>query len=370
MSQFNSYLRLLGFIFLFFVSSSYAEPMPYNNVIFFGDSLSDNGNLYSFDYGYLPKSPPYYQGRFSNGNVWSETVMQHLYNKSYISSTNYAIGGETAIFHNPVNGYLPYSLTASLNSYLLHSIFRDRSTTLYVIWIGSNDYLPGTTNVEQLTNDVIGNIKNTIESLIYHGGKNFLVINLPDFGKTPYGIESNMVDVLHQIATVHNNKLSTLVTDIQNGYKEVNIHLLDINTMFTDLIAHPDVYNKKYNVNITNTTTACWQGGYSARRNIAKQLNDQVIAQEFEQQMKLKLKNVGPATKRLDPQEFAQFISASPALREAHEVSDRAANGEEPCNNPDNYVFWDHVHPTAVVHMMLSQYADDFLTANYLLASR
>lgn len=35
----------------------------------FGDSLSDNGNLYAFSGGAFPPSPPYYAGRVSNGQV-------------------------------------------------------------------------------------------------------------------------------------------------------------------------------------------------------------------------------------------------------------------------------------------------------------
>ena len=39
-----------------------------------GDSLSDPGNLYAATGGAQPQSPPYYEGRFSNGPVWAETV--------------------------------------------------------------------------------------------------------------------------------------------------------------------------------------------------------------------------------------------------------------------------------------------------------
>ncbi|MDY6992457.1 MAG: SGNH/GDSL hydrolase family protein, partial [Pseudomonadota bacterium] len=36
----------------------------------FGDSLSDKGNL--FELTGLPPDPPYFNGRFSNGLLWSE----------------------------------------------------------------------------------------------------------------------------------------------------------------------------------------------------------------------------------------------------------------------------------------------------------
>jgi phospholipase/lecithinase/hemolysin len=43
----------------------------FSNAYFFGDSLSDTGNVYTvFGPGYVPA--PYYDGRFSNGPVWVE----------------------------------------------------------------------------------------------------------------------------------------------------------------------------------------------------------------------------------------------------------------------------------------------------------
>lgn len=44
----------------------------------FGDSLSDTGKMYDKMRGYLPSSPPYHQGRFSNGPVWLEQLTQHF----------------------------------------------------------------------------------------------------------------------------------------------------------------------------------------------------------------------------------------------------------------------------------------------------
>ncbi len=67
-------------------------------IIFFGDSLSDDGNLLQ-KLKIVPKSPPYYKGRFSNGITWAEHVSNHFYNKSYINSVNYCYGGATTILH-------------------------------------------------------------------------------------------------------------------------------------------------------------------------------------------------------------------------------------------------------------------------------
>jgi len=49
-----------------------ASAQSYNRLVVFGDSLSDNGNLYAVSG--QPVSPPYFQGRFSNGPVFTELL--------------------------------------------------------------------------------------------------------------------------------------------------------------------------------------------------------------------------------------------------------------------------------------------------------
>ena len=51
-----------------------ASAQTYSRLVVFGDSLSDNGNLYLISGGTQPPSPPYYQGRFSSGQVWTERL--------------------------------------------------------------------------------------------------------------------------------------------------------------------------------------------------------------------------------------------------------------------------------------------------------
>ena len=51
-----------------------ASAQSYNRLVVFGDSLSDNGNLYLATGGTTPTSPPYGAGRFSNGPVFTERL--------------------------------------------------------------------------------------------------------------------------------------------------------------------------------------------------------------------------------------------------------------------------------------------------------
>ena len=56
-------------------SLSYAG---YSQVITFGDSLSDRRNVFNATLGGTPASPPYADGRFSNGPVWVEVLATGL----------------------------------------------------------------------------------------------------------------------------------------------------------------------------------------------------------------------------------------------------------------------------------------------------
>ena len=77
--------------------ASAANAQSYDRIVVFGDSLSDNGNLYAATGGTTPLSPPYYQGRFSNGPVFTEllgfTVGRYTAGASVDGSVNYAFGG-------------------------------------------------------------------------------------------------------------------------------------------------------------------------------------------------------------------------------------------------------------------------------------
>src|SRR5690606_37399432 len=55
-------------------AASAAHAQSYDRLVVFGDSLSDNGNLYIVTSGANPTSPPYYEGRFSNGPVFTELL--------------------------------------------------------------------------------------------------------------------------------------------------------------------------------------------------------------------------------------------------------------------------------------------------------
>ncbi len=69
----------------------------FSRVIAFGDSVTDSGNSFSLSAGVFPPSPPYFDGRWSNGPLWLDMVSEQLGLGLSVPSlrggTNYAYGG-------------------------------------------------------------------------------------------------------------------------------------------------------------------------------------------------------------------------------------------------------------------------------------
>ena len=93
-----------------------ASAQSYGRLVVFGDSLSDNGNLYLASGGTQPPSPPYFQGRFSNGRVFTELLGFNPanFNGAVTGSINFAYGGS----RTDNNVAFPPGMRQQLTTYL------------------------------------------------------------------------------------------------------------------------------------------------------------------------------------------------------------------------------------------------------------
>jgi thermolabile hemolysin len=343
----------------FFSLTCFAADIPtFNEIVIFGDSLSDNGNLYKSSWGIIPKSPPYFKGRFSNGDTWADWTEKFFSDKYNFKTYNYAVGGETVVFHDPFEGYLPYTLSMSLTTYNQNTRTQDISHTLFIFWIGANDYLNGSKDPDKATSDVVNTIQEKIigkdkddkEGLINRGARNFLIINLPDIALTPRGRVSANAKNLHDLTVLHNQKLKMLIDQLQAQHSDITIRELDMFALYADLLANTDVYNQKYHTHIKNVTETCWPGGYTLKPN-----QESAIMQQLKQDFKNTslTENIGLPATELDLKKLAHSIAKNPSLSIAYNVGQQYAAGVSACNYPDDYAFWDQVHPSAAAHGIL-----------------
>lgn len=123
------------------------------NIYAFGDSLSDPGNVFSASAlvaGTGLPPPPYFEGRFANGYLWvdylAERLGLHLLPIAQLqdqrSAISFAYGGATSGSENVINTALP-GLLQEIEQFQ-QFIAPDSLTpeSLYTLWIGANDYLP------------------------------------------------------------------------------------------------------------------------------------------------------------------------------------------------------------------------------------
>ncbi|KAF9955386.1 hypothetical protein BGZ65_003418 [Modicella reniformis] len=154
------------------------------NLVVFGDSYADIGNVYRLTKKTWPLSF-YNNGRFTNGRVWIEHVAKAKKYKMH----SYAFGGATCD-NNLVQGYSgPTSevrvpgMIQQVEAYLSKSNRKDASKTLFVLNSLGNDFVFDS-SLEPAA--VVARVHDSILRLEKVGAKNILVVENFDMGNIPY----------------------------------------------------------------------------------------------------------------------------------------------------------------------------------------
>ncbi len=219
-----------------------------DGVTTFGDSLSDNGNAFRVTGGAFPPSPPYFNGRLSNGPVWVENFVSGL-NLS-TTSINFAFGGATSGSTNIASTAtvtLP-GLTTELDVFLQATPTVDPNR-LFVVWAGANDYLlAGQTNPAV----TVGNLATAVQRLTGAGATQLVVPNLPDLGRIPAGLATPAQSAgLSQLSTAHNSLLRASLQTLSQNNPNISIIPIDNSALFNAVITNPGRFG------FTNVTQPC-----------------------------------------------------------------------------------------------------------------
>lgn len=233
-----------------FLFSGIVAATPLHNIVVFGDSLSDNGNLYEVMKHQLPQSPPYFEGRFSNGPVWIEHLVASYFPADPASHLfDYAFGG-AGVSEEEDDDAL-FTIKREVETYLIAHQDKASEDSLFVVWIGSNNYLGMPSEVEKTLNDVNRGITHSLQRLAEKGAKHILILNLPDLGRTPAAIEFDSIEMMSYFSNEHNKALANTVTELKQSYPDVNWLYFDMNTMFNHVLEHASDYG------FTNITGTC-----------------------------------------------------------------------------------------------------------------
>ena len=247
-------LKVLGAALLILLAASswaHAKDLsarPFTDLYIFGDSLSDSGNLFAatqglpFPPGPQPPSPPYFQGRFSDGPVWVESLALLLdlevdFDTNVLIdplAKNQAFGGAFT-GEGSLSG-LPVGLQSQVNNFAMAGgeIGRD---DLVIVWAGANNYFDGGTDTAGAVND----LARAIWRLSDLGGRRFLVPNLPDLGDTPLGPASDNVAALNALSASHNGLLEKTIRKFRL-FSRLEVALFDVNAPFRQLLTDAAVF--------------------------------------------------------------------------------------------------------------------------------
>ncbi len=281
-------------------------------LIFFGDSLTDTGNLYIvsqvipelydgiFDpanpYSRFP-TPPYVAGRATNGSVWVESLATRMgctnAQPSLAGGTNYAfISALTR--DDPLHGIVsPFGvpdLGTQITDYL--ATHTPHPTDVFVIWGGANDFFFG----QQDPSKPVEAIAEQMARLADNGAKRFVVLNLPPLGDTPSGAAANPAG-LNTLCYAFNMLLDVTLDDLRASL-HVTICEIDVDFLFQVIQRWPEWFGF---VNITEPALATV----------------------------------------LDPSSPLFGFPQRPL---------------EEVDNPMDYLFWDGVHPTQSGHQLIADY--------------
>lgn len=248
-----------------------AADLDFKSIYSFGDSLSDQGNVYAFSKLQSPLTPfppkPFYKkGRFSNGSIWVDYVAKDLgikqktLAKTVLSGNgsipkggiNFAFGGATTGNDN-LGGESFLGLGEQIGAYtnLLGDQNAD-SEALYTIWAGTNDYVkllsssPSAQDISSQISQTVDNLSASITTLADKGARNIVVFNLPNLGDTPLarslpGVEPGVLNGLTQF---HNFVLEGAIENLRQNpqFEDTKLVIFDVNTLFSEVVGNPQAF--------------------------------------------------------------------------------------------------------------------------------
>ncbi|RJT22061.1 autotransporter domain-containing protein [Chakrabartia godavariana] len=237
-----------------------ASAQSYSRLVVFGDSLSDNGNLYLATGGSTPASPPYGAGRFSNGPVFTERL-----------------GFNAANFMGPVTGSINYAFGGArtdsqaqpLGMRLQLAQYQQRGGTfgandLVSVLGGANNIFQGLPAAGASTNptgaitpvalSAAADINFIVNGIAQAGAGTVLVTNLPKLSITPQFRGTPAAPLADFAVTTFNGALLTGLNATAAAKPGTNIILMDLFKIGDVIAGNPSAFG------VSNVTQPCFNG--------------------------------------------------------------------------------------------------------------
>ncbi|MEO1091136.1 MAG: SGNH/GDSL hydrolase family protein [Pseudomonadota bacterium] len=232
--------RILAIAATLVLCCAAADARTFDRALIVGDSLSDQGRLDAV-LGTLglptrTPAPPYVDGRFSNGPIWTDRLIGRLgLDPTRVDSL--AVGGARTTGHNGTDG-LDDAERAPLEALGLLGVKEQAAAFvasggeispkgLHVVWGGSNDYLFGNA-FQPGAPDPVQTIVETVELLGAAGARSFLVLGVPDLGMIPQSVGDPVLGPLLSAASSQHNARLASALDATRDRLGLEVFALDV----------------------------------------------------------------------------------------------------------------------------------------------
>jgi phospholipase/lecithinase/hemolysin len=274
------------------IGSLSASAGQFSDLVTIGDSLSDTGNVLTLS-SFLanldpppipglepyPLQPPYKLGRFSNGDLWVETLANRidlpsssqpagfalgpLFGNAVVpgGGSNYAIAGAMMGTGGTYGDFIPTGLGVQADLYLSqHNNVADPQA-VYVVVGGGNDIRTASTQSNKILRNAVltgaaQSYRDVVTKLADAGARTIVVANVPDFGKSPESRVLLQNSAIATDATKTFNKLADRVLDRAAEHKGVTLARVDLFGLM-NAILDDATHNHGRRFGVTNVDTPC-----------------------------------------------------------------------------------------------------------------
>ncbi|WP_373498259.1 SGNH/GDSL hydrolase family protein [Desulfococcus sp.] len=217
-------------IFLLTLCTTNGFAAAFDEIVVFGDSLSDNGNLVLIENQPKPDPALYYEGRFSNGPVWVEYLADPQ--RLNLPLHDRALGGAQS------DGLVPPGLIEQVTAYIATSVPPLSHNSLFIIWIGGNDYLNGNGDFQE----AVDNINTAMERLVEFEAMHILVLNLPDLGAIPDTLGTPEAAEATTFSLNFNAELGNMIDRFSVEHPEIGLYEFDVFSFFIEVRNNPAAF--------------------------------------------------------------------------------------------------------------------------------
>ncbi len=290
---------------------------------------------------------PYWKSRFSNGRVWNEYLAEMFSIRKGDDDVylNRAFGGSWAatydtqltvwnLIRHPlgiiktliVGKLIPPSLGLTVQAYLLeHQKLSNQ--TVYFVYSGGNDYINALqydekydpTVMSAYIDNVVDGISSSVLNLAQAGARRFVVLGVPHVGDTPKFVNTTDREILNMASDEHNERLAGRIDEWRQLYPDADFLFINTQEYQEKAANEPEAFG------FTNVTDAC----IDVKFPMYHLLNNSAFSKNF-------------------VLKYAQVLQYRDKSFAANE------NNYHMCDVPENYLFWDEIHPSTKAHHFLA----------------